>query len=109
IVPRQTSENVARLLAWLLAHDAYDRAALPNCQLRPTADALLKGDIVRFQTTLGKVNVIVGRAVLVGYADYEYLLPEALLIGRDRIEQRIAAQAHAEGIEDRPIFPVLIV
>ena len=58
IVHKRTPENVARLLAWLLEHDAYSRFDLANRRLRPKADALLGHGHINLQTDLGKLDVL---------------------------------------------------
>jgi hypothetical protein len=104
IVHQRSPENAARLLAWLLAHDAHDRAALPDRKLRPTEETLLSDDEVRLQTNLGTLLL---RSALSGR--YESMLPDTVLRGRDQIERATAPTAHTDPVEDRAILPVMIV
>jgi hypothetical protein len=104
IVHRRTPENVARLLSWLRDHDAYDRLGLPHRRL-PTEGALLDNDDVCLQTDLGKLNV--RRASWNG--GYEGMLIDMVMVDRNRIEDLIAANGHSALVEDRAVFPVLIV
>lgn len=105
IVHRRTPENVARLLAWLLAHDGHDHVGLPYRRLRPTEDTLLGSDDVLLQTDLGKLNL---RHVSWS-GGYEGMLPDTALIDRDQLEHLIAANAHAGPVEDRAVLPVMII
>jgi hypothetical protein len=101
-----TRENAARLLAWLLAHDAYipndTYPTTPNRGVHPTEDALLEGGRTRLQTNLGKLTVTVWSA-----DDYENELVETIFVRSNEIERMIAN--HAEDVEHRVFFPVVIV
>lgn len=105
IVHRPTPENVARLLSWLLAHDAHDCAGLPYRRLRPTEATLLGQDDILLQTDIGKLNL---RHAPWG-GSYEGMLSDATLVDRGDIERLVAANACAAPIEGHAALPVLII
>jgi hypothetical protein len=112
IVHRRTSEDVARLLPWLLSHDAYNRSDLAHRRLRPNEDALLGHGHVLLQTDLGKLDVLCE----LGEGDgYEELLPDTVIVDHGGLSIRvlglprlIAEKARAGRPKDRAVLPVLI-
>jgi hypothetical protein len=112
IVHRRTAENVARLLPWLLAHDAYSRADLANRRLRPKEDALLGHGHVLLQTDLGKLDVLCELSEGEGY---EQILADTVLVEAGGAPLRvlglarlIAVKGRAGRPKDRAALPVLI-
>jgi hypothetical protein len=112
IVHRRTPENVARLLGWLLAHDAYNRADLANRRIKPTVDALLGRGHVLLQTDLGKLDVLCELGEGEGYDEIvgdTVVLPlgaaELRVLGLPRL---IAVKGRAGRPKDRAVLPVLI-
>jgi hypothetical protein len=112
IVHRRTPENVARLLSWLLAHDAYNRADLANRRLRPKEDVLLGHGHILLQTDLGKLDVLCELGEGEGYDE---ILPDTVVLEADGIrlrvlglERLIAVKGRAGRPKDRAVLPVLI-
>ena len=112
VVHRRTPENVGRLLPWLLAHDAYNRADLANRRLRPKEDALLGHGHVLLQTDLGKLDVLCELAEGEGY---EEILADTVIVeaGGARLRvlglpRLIAVKGRAGRPKDRAVLPVLI-
>lgn len=112
IVHRRTPENVARLLGWLLAHDAYNRSDLANRRLRPREDALVGHGHVLLQTDLGKLDVLCELGEGEGY---EEILSDTVLIPMDGgslrvlgLPRLIAVKGRAGRPKDRAVLPVLI-
>jgi predicted nucleotidyltransferase len=112
IVHRRTPENVARLLAWLLAHDAYNRFDLANRRLPPKEDALLGRGHINLQTDLGKLDVLCELGEGQGYDE---LLADTVTVDNGEISLRvlglrrlIVEKARAGRPKDRAVLPVLI-
>lgn len=112
IVHRRTPENVARLLAWLLAHGAYHRLDLANRRLPPKEDALLGHGHLNLQTDLGKLDVLCELGEGEGY---EEILPDTVLIETGSMTLRvlglprlIAVKARAGRPKDRAVLPILV-
>jgi hypothetical protein len=112
IVHRRTHENVARLLAWLLEHDAYDRFDLANGRLPPKEDALLGSGHINLKLDLGKLDV---RCELGPGEGYDESLAETLVLDRDAFPLRvlapprlIAVKSAAGRPKDRAVLPVLV-
>jgi hypothetical protein len=112
IVHQRTPENVARLLSWLLAHDAYNRSDLANRRLPPREDWLLGSGHVLLQTNLGKLDVL---CELGEGESYEQLLPDTALVESEGAPLRvlalprlIATKARAGRPKDRAVMHVLI-
>lgn len=97
IVPVRTPENAARLVAWLLAHDACLCEGPPH----PTADMLLAHQDVRLQTALGRLNVL--------SIAYEGIMPSMIMVPCDQVELRIATKGRSSPAQGRGVFPVMIV
>lgn len=112
IVHRRTAENVARLLPWLLAHGAYNRADLANRRLPPKEDALLGHGHVLLLTDLGKLDVLCELAEGEGYDE---ILPDSVVVTTNGfdvrvlgLERLIAVKARAGRIKDKAVLPVLV-
>jgi hypothetical protein len=112
VVHRRAPENVTRLLSWLLAHDAYNRADLANRRLRPTEDALLGHGHVLLQTDLGKLDVL---CELGDGEGYDEILPDTVVLEGEGIslrvlglERLIAVKGRTGRPKDRAVLPVLI-
>ena len=112
IVHRRTEDNADRLLAWLLAHDAYHRFDVAKRRLPPTRAPLLGAGHMKFQTTLGKLDVLCELGEGEGY---EEILADAIVLERGAIriqvlglERLIAVKASANRPKDRAALPVLI-
>lgn len=112
IVHRRTTENVARLLPWLLAHGAYNRADLANRRLPPKEDALLGHGHILLQTDLGKLDVL---CELGDGEGYEELLEDTIVLEDDGVRLRvlglprlIEVKAQAGRPKDKAVLPVLI-
>jgi hypothetical protein len=112
IVHKRTPENVARLLAWLLAHGAYHRFDLANRRLPPTEDALLGHGHINLQTDLGKLDVLCELGEGEGYDD---IFGDTVLVDDGSISLRvlglarlIAVKARAGRPKDRAVLPVLV-
>lgn len=112
IVHRRTPENVAHLLAWLVAHNAYHRADLANRRLPPKADGLLGHGHLNLQTDLGKLDVLCELAEGEGYDE---ILPETLVLTPYNFPLRvlnlprlIAAKQRAGRPKDFAVLHVLI-
>lgn len=109
IVHRRTPENVARLLAWLLAHDAYHRLDLAQRRLPPTEAALLGHGHLNLQTTL---DVLCELGEGEGYdeilADTIELQSGPLPIRVLGLSRLIAVKAKAGRPKDRAVLPVLV-
>jgi hypothetical protein len=112
IVHRRTPENVARLLTWLLAHDAYNRFDLANRRLPPKDDALLGNGHINLMLDLGKLDVLCELALGEGY---EEILSDTVVIDRGELPVRvlglsrlIKVKAAAGRPKDRAVLPILI-
>lgn len=112
IVHRRTPENVVHLLAWLRAHDAYNRADLANRRLRLKEDALLGHGHILLQTDLGKLDVLCELGEGEGYdeilGDTVVLDPEGVSLRVLGLPRLIAVKGHAGRPKDRAMLPVLI-
>jgi hypothetical protein len=112
IVHRRTPDNVARLLAWLLAHGAYHRFDLANRRLPPKEDALLGSGHLNLQTDLGKLDVLCELGEGEGY---EEILSDTVLLADDGpfplrvlgLPRLIAVKARTGRPKDRAVLPVL--
>jgi hypothetical protein len=112
IVHERTPANVARLLAWLLAHGAYHRFDLANRRLPPKEDALLGHGHINLQTDLGKLDVLCELGEGEGYAE---ILADTVLVAGDApfplrvldLPRLIAVKAKAGRPKDRAVLPVL--
>jgi hypothetical protein len=112
IVHHRTPENVDRLLAWLLEHEAYHRLDLANRKLPPTRDPLLGKGHLNLQTNLGKLDVLCELAEGEGYDE---LLPHAfehkvagknvLVLGLEKVTE---AKARAGRPKDKAVLPLLL-
>jgi hypothetical protein len=112
IVHRRTPENVARLLAWLLAHGAYHRFDLANRRLPPREDALLGHGHLNLQIDLGKLDVLCELAEGEGYDE---ILADTILVENGELTVRvlglsrlIAVKARANRPKDRAVLPILV-
>jgi hypothetical protein len=112
IVHRRTPENVARLLAWLLAHDAYNRFDLANRRLPPKEDALLGHGHINLQTDLGKLDVLCELGEGEGYDE---ILGDTIVVDNGAFAVRVLALARLIKVKsaagrpkDRAVLPVLI-
>ena len=112
IVHRKSPENVARLLPWLLAQGAYNRADMANRKLPPNKDALLGRGHILLQTNLGKLDVLCERG---DGEDYENLLPDTIMLESDGVTVRVLGlprlidvKARAGRAKDRAVLPVLM-
>jgi hypothetical protein len=112
IVHRRTSENVARLLAWLLAHGAYHRLDLANRRLPPKEDALLGHGHVNLQTDLGKIDVLCELGEGEGYDE---IVADTVVVDNGTFTLRvldlprlITVKAKAGRPKDRAVLPVLV-
>jgi hypothetical protein len=112
IVHKRTPENVARLLGWLLAHDAYHRFDLASRRLPPKEDVLLGHGHINLQTDLGKLDVLCELGEGEGYeeifTDTVVLFDEALPLRVLGLRRLIAVKARAGRPKDRAALPVLI-
>jgi hypothetical protein len=112
IVHRRTPENVARLLAWLLAHDAYHRSDLANRHLPPKEDGLLGHGHLNLQLDIGKLDVLCELGEGEGYDE---ILPDTVTLENGGqplrvlgLERLIAVKARAGRPKDRAVLHVLI-
>lgn len=112
IVHRRTSENVARLLGWLLSHGAYHRFDLANRRLPPKEDALLGHGHLNLQLDLGKLDVLCELSEGEGY---EEILADTVLVQSGELTLRvlglsrlIAVKARAGRPKDRAVLPILV-
>ncbi|MFT3772424.1 MAG: hypothetical protein QM820_44080 [Minicystis sp.] len=112
IVHRRTPENVARLLAWLLAHGAYHRLDLQNRRLPPKEDALLGHGHLNLQTDLGKLDVLCELGEGEGYDE---ILADTVVLDAGPFPVRvlglprlITVKARANRPKDRAVLPVLV-
>lgn len=112
IVHRRTSENVARLLSWLLAHGAHARFDLANRRLPPKEDALLGHGHVNLQTDLGILDVLCELGEGEGYdeilADTIVLEPDGFPLRVLGLPRLIAVKGRAGRPKDRAVLPVLM-
>jgi hypothetical protein len=112
IVHRRTPENVARLLAWLLAHGAYHRFDLANRKLPPKADALLGHGHLNLETDLGKLDVLCELGEGEGYdevlADTVLVNSGALTLRVLALPRLIAVKSRAGRAKDRAVLPILV-
>lgn len=112
IVHRRTPENVARLLAWLLAHGAYHRLDLAQRRLPPTESALLGHGHLNLQTALGKLDVLCELGEGEGYdeilSDTIELQSGPLPVRVLGLSRLIAVKARANRPKDRAVLPVLV-
>lgn len=103
VVFEREPENAARLLGWLLAHDAHDPRALPYQKLKPTENTLLSDESVFLQTDLGKLRL------RMGISDrYEAMLPDTIFVNPNKVEATIAMAAHFVSNGDRGSLPVML-
>lgn len=112
IVHRRTQDNVDRLLAWLLAHDAYHRLDLANRRLPPTRPALLGTGHLNLATDLGKLDVLCELGIGEGYDEIfadtvRVETPDAVVRVLD-LPRLIAVKAKANRPKDRAVLPVLL-
>jgi predicted nucleotidyltransferase len=112
VVHRRTPENVDRLLAWLLEHQAYHRLDLANRRLPPTREPLLGKGHLNLQTNLGKLDVL---GELAEGQGYDELLPHAFeheVVGRRvlvlGLEKVIEMKARAGRPKDKAVLPLLL-
>jgi hypothetical protein len=112
IVHRRTEENVERLLAWLVAHQAFHRFDLANRRLPPTREVLLGSGHVNLETTLGKLDVLCELSPGEGY---EELLADTVVVETGTASVRvlglarlIQVKARANRAKDRAVLPLLI-
>ena len=112
IVHRRTPDNVDRLLAWLLAHDAVHRFDLSNRRLPPTRELLLGRGHLNFRTSLGDLDVLCELGPGEGYDE---LLPDSISIALGSVTVQvlglarlIEVKARAGRPKDRAVLPVLI-
>jgi hypothetical protein len=112
IVHRRTPDNVARLLAWLLAPGAYHRFDLANRRLPPKDDALFGQGHINLQTNLGKLDVLCELGEGEGYDE---ILADTVTIDEGAMSLRvlglrrlIAVKARAGRPKDRAVLPVLV-
>ena len=112
IVHRQTSENLDRLVTWLLVHGAYHRYDLAKRRLPPDRVALAGRGHVNLQTDLGKLDLL---CQLGEGEDYEQVLPDTLVLDDGPFPIRvitlprlIAVKARTGRPKDRLTLPILI-
>ncbi|MBK7583423.1 MAG: hypothetical protein IPI67_24935 [Myxococcales bacterium] len=112
IVHRRSDDNVDRLLAWLLAHEAFHRFDLANRRLPPTREVLLGAGHVNLQTNHGKLDVLCELAPGEGYDE---LVEDTLLVETGSVVVRvlglprlIEVKARANRAKDRAVLPLLI-
>ena len=112
IVHQRTPENVDRLLAWLLAHDAFHRFDLMKRQLPPTKDSLLGTGHINLQTRLGKLDVLCELGAGEGYEeilnDTVSLTDGATNVRVLDLPRLIATKARAGRAKDRLVLPMLV-
>lgn len=112
IVHRRTEDNVERLLAWLLAHDAYHRLDLANRRLTPTRNALLGTGHLNLETDLGKLDVLCELGEGEGYdeilADTVRVETPDVIVRVLDLPRLIAVKAKANRPKDRAVLPVLL-
>ena len=112
IVHQRTPENVDRLLAWLLAHDAFHRFDLMKRQLPPTKDSLLGAGHINLQTRLGKLDVLCELGAGEGYEeilnDTVSLTDGATNVRVLDLPRLIATKARAGRAKDRLVLPMLV-
>ena len=112
IVHRRTPQNVDRLLAWLVEHDAYHRFDLANRRLPPTRDVLLGTGHINLQTDLGKLDVLCELGPDEGYDE---LLADTVVLDQGPVPLRvldlprlIRVKSQANRPKDRAALPLLI-
>jgi hypothetical protein len=112
IVHRRSSDNVDRLLAWLLAHGAYHRFDLADRRLPPTRELLLGRGHLNLRIDLGDLDVL---CELEAGTGYDELVADATVTRLRSAEIRvlglarlIEVKARANRPKDRAVLPVLI-
>lgn len=112
IVHRRSTENVERLLTWLLTHGAYHRLDLAARRLPPAREALLGTGHLNFQTDLGMLDVLCELDPSEGYeqlvSDTTVLTDGTLRIRVLDLPRLIVAKTRAGRPKDRAILPLLI-